>query len=152
VHDPTTEFLNVDLHLKCVTSLEAVCEAFGRSVTVLHRDRLGRKHWVVLELARSPKTPAEAIRRFATVATRLRGRAKAAWAGSEKELDIGIQAGVRPDPVEWVVDAKAVAEAARIGARLRVTVYSPVQLMKAIEKRSRRSNPPLQPASSAGRQ
>ena len=130
MHDPTTEFLNVDLHLKCVTNLEAVCEAFGRSVMVLHRDRLGRKHWVVLELARSPKTPTEAIRRFAALGTRLRGRARAAWAVSEKELDIGIQGGLRPDPAEWVVEAKAVAEAARIGARLRVTVYSPRQIMK----------------------
>jgi hypothetical protein len=135
LQDPTTEFLNVDLHLKCITNLEAVCEAFGRSVVVLHRGRLGRKHWVVLELARSPKIPTEAIRRFATLATRLRGRAKAAWAISAKELDIGIQGGVTPDPAEWVVEAKAVTEAARIGARLRVTVYSPRQLMNTDRER-----------------
>ncbi len=150
MHEPTTEFLNVDLHLKCVTNLEAVCEAFGRSIMVLHRDRLGRKHWVVLELARSPKTPTEAIRRFATLATRLRGRAKAAWAVSEKELDIGIQGGFSPDPAEWVVEAEAVTEAARIGARLRVTVYSPRQLMKT-DKPNVPANKALQPTSRAER-
>ena len=150
MHDPPTEFLNVDLHLKCVTNLEAVCEAFGRSVMVLHRDRLGRKHWVVLELARAPKTPTEAIRRFATLATRLRGRAKAAWTVSEKELDIGIQGGLSPNPAEWVIEAKAVTEAARIGARLRVTVYSPRQLMKT-DKPNVPANKALQPTSRAER-
>jgi hypothetical protein len=119
VPDPITEFLNVDLHLKSVENLEAVCEAFGRAVMVLHRDKVGRNHWLVLELSRSPKTPSEAIRRFAGLGARLRGRAKAAWVASDKELDIGFQGGFEPDSVEWVV-----------GVRLRLTLYSPRQLMK----------------------
>jgi hypothetical protein len=86
VPDPITAFLNVDLHLKSVETFDAVCDALGRAVMVLHRDKVGRNHWLVLELSRSPKTPTEAIRRFAGLGARLRGRAKAAWAASDKEL------------------------------------------------------------------
>jgi hypothetical protein len=38
--------------------------------------------------------------------------------------------GSEPEPAEWIVDSKAVAEAARIGARLRLTLYSPRQVMR----------------------
>ena len=150
MRDPITEFLNVDLHLKCVASLERVCEAFGRAVMVLHHDRLGRKHWVVLELSRSPKTPTEAIRRFAGLAARLRGRAKATWATSDKELDIGIQGGFKPDPAEWVVESTAIEEAARMGASLRLTLYSPCQVMKT-RKPKEPANQALPPTSRAQR-
>lgn len=150
VPNPITAFLNVDLHLKSVETLDAVCDALGRTVMVLHRDKVGRNHWLVLELSRSPKTPSEAIRRFARLGARLRGRAKTAWAASDKELDIGFQGGVEPDPAEWVVDSKAIAEAARLGARLRLTWYSPRQLMKT-GKPNLLANKALQPPSRAER-
>ena len=98
----------------------------------------------------SPKTPTEAICRFVALAARLRGRAKAAWAASDKELDIGIQGGFRPNRGEWVVESKAVAAAARIGACLRVTVYSPLQLMKTTEKPKVPANKALQPTARGG--
>lgn len=133
--EPTTEFINVDLHLRSVVSLDVVREALGRSVMVLNSDRIGRKYWLVLELSRSPGSPTKAVRRFVRLGARLKSRAKAAWAASEKEFDIGIQGGFEPDPAEWVVESKAISDAARVGARLRVTVYSPRQLIKTSNNR-----------------
>lgn len=120
-----SEFLNVDLDLKSPVDLGPLVHAFGRRVLVLHVDRIGRRHWVRLTLARQPRTPSEAIRGFVTLVAGLPAQGRAVWARADKEFDIGVQGGFEPRSAEWVLEPKIVQALARLGAQVRLTVYSP---------------------------
>jgi len=124
------EFINVDLDIKSNADPAVFVEAWKHHVIPTHAGKLGRRHWLRLTLSAQPKTPAEAIRRFTKLVRGLSKRDRDLWekAGS-KEFDIGIQAGFEPRSGEWVLDSKVVQSAADLGARLRLTVYSPLLLI-----------------------
>ena len=67
-----------------------------------------------------------AILQFSRLLASLPPRVRAIRRTAEvKEFDIGIQAGSRPSTAEWVLNKDAVAKAAKLGARIRLTVYAP---------------------------
>ena len=77
-------------------------------------------------LARQISNPAEVILGFAKLFDRLPTRAKRIWKNAtHKEFDIGIQSGFQPKPAEWVLEPKVIETVARLGAKVRITVYSP---------------------------
>jgi hypothetical protein len=128
-----TAFLNVDIDLKSIEDPTSFVQALGSKVLPQSLGKVGRAHWVRLELARQPRSPADAILGFAQLVAKLPPRDRAAWANAaSRELDIGIRAGFEPASAEWVLEAGVVEAIVRLGARLRITVYSP-------EMRSRRS-------------
>lgn len=119
------EFLNVDVDLRSRTHLSGLIEALSLSLVVTHVGRDGRNHWVRLCFV-NPKDPSRAIRRFARLFAKLPKALQRAWHDAvSREFDIGIQAGDKPQATEWVLDADAIKEAGRLGARVRITVYSP---------------------------
>lgn len=122
------EFLNVDFDIRSQTNLAMLLKAWDTRV-VGHVDRLGRRYWLRLSLFPQPKSPNDAIRRFARLVRGLSPQARAVWAKSSREIDIGIQAGFERRSGEWVLDPKVVRAAADLGAHVRVTVYSPLLLM-----------------------
>jgi hypothetical protein len=63
---------------------------------------------------------------FAKLLDGLSPAAKAVWTNAKaKEFDIGIQGGLKPNPAEWVLDHRVIDVVARLGAHIRITVYSP---------------------------
>jgi hypothetical protein len=47
------------------------------------------------------------------------------WEGAtSREFNIGLQAGTSPDKLEVTLDAATIADVARLGARIGVTVYA----------------------------
>ena len=120
------DFLNVDLDLESVTELRSLVLALGGSVIQMHSSRTGNRYGVRLELSRQPKNPAQAITRFAKAIAGMSRTHRQLWGRiAVKEFDIGIQGGDEPNSMEWVLEPAAVEAAARLGARIRITVYSP---------------------------
>ena len=120
-----TEFLNVDIDLRSVADPTPFIDALGRKVLSQRIGKDGRAHWVRLMLAGQPAGPGDAILQFAKFVAELPPTIRAIWENAvSKEFDIGIQAGFEPSSAEWVLDRKVVEAAARVGARVRITVYS----------------------------
>jgi hypothetical protein len=129
-------FLNVDLDIKSRVDPHVMIDAWnGRMLP--QRIPLPGRHWVRLMLATQPKSPADAIRRYAKLVRALPPRARAVWTQASKELDIGVQAGFEHRSAEWVLDPSVVEAIAAMGARVRFTVYSPLLIIDE-EARSRR--------------
>jgi hypothetical protein len=117
------KFLNVDLDLKSSGDLDPVLAQLGSSVILIHQGRVGRRHWVRLELVRQPLGPSDAINRFTGLADRLSGDAKRLFARAKKEFDVGVEASTGAQPGEWLLTKQSVQAAARHGGNIRLTVY-----------------------------
>jgi len=122
------EFLNVDFDIKSKTDPAILVEAWGTRV-MADSHRLGRRYWLRLFLFPQPKSPNDAIRRFAKLVGGLSSPARMVWEQASKEIDIGIQAGFERRSGEWVLDPKVVQAAADLGAHVRFTVYSPLLII-----------------------
>jgi hypothetical protein len=121
-----THFRNVDLDLESATDLRDLVLALGSAVMPMYASRTGRRHSVRLQLSTQSKNPAQAITRFAKAVTGLTRKHRQLWNRTRvKEFDIGIQGGDEPQAMEWVLDPATVRVAASLGARIRITVYSP---------------------------
>ena len=136
-----SEFLNVDLDVKSTVDPAPLRAALEKRLHSMHApDRDGRRYWIRMTLARQPTDPADAILGFSKVLSKLPPKAKAVWAHATKELDVGIQSGTELRSAEWVLDPKTVEAAARLGASIRLTVYSPMILINA-ERSGKRRRP-----------
>jgi hypothetical protein len=134
------EFINVDLDLKSNSDPKPLLEAWGNRVIPIHVDKDGRRHWVRLTLTRQPKNPEEAIQRFCKLVDGLSNTGRAVWdKAATKEFDIGIQAGFDSRTPEWVLESEVIEAIAGVGARLRLTVYSPLLLIRERSQRKRRN-------------
>ena len=133
------EFLNVDLDFKSRIDPAALLNAWNGRTLASKVQGVRGKHWFRFMLTRQPKSPAEAIRRFAKLIEDLPSPARRIWLHAQKEIDIGIQAGFERRPTELVLDANVVRALAQIGVPLRITVYSPLSRLDYEATRKRRS-------------
>jgi hypothetical protein len=133
------EFLNVDFDIKSKTDPAILVEAWGTRV-MADSHRLGRRYWLRLFLFPQPKSPNDAIRRFAKLVRGLSPQARTVWTAASKEIDIGIQAGFDRRSGEWVLDPKVVQAAADLGAHVRFTVYSPLLIIDEDEARQTKTS------------
>ena len=134
------EFLNVDLDIKSKSDPAAIAKAWENRAVSIHTHKLGRQYWLRGALVFQPKNPTDAIRRFAKLVRDLPPGARRLWTkASSKEFDIGIQAGFERRSGEWVLEPEVVRTIADLGARIRVTVYSPLLIIdeNAARKRAR---------------
>jgi hypothetical protein len=132
------DFLNVDLEIKSRFDPAVFETAWENRVIRLRADQIGRQHWLRLALTFQPKNPTAAIRRFAKLVQHLPPPARRAWVqATTKEFDIGIQAGFERGSGEWVLEPEVVQTIADLGARIRLTVYSPLLIIHENAKRKR---------------
>jgi hypothetical protein len=69
----------------------------------------------------------EAIRGYRRLIEKLPPVAKNLWKNaSNREFDIGIQAGKNPAASEWLLDVEMLRDVAKNRAQIELTVYSPV--------------------------
>ena len=128
-----TEFLNVDVDLSSIEDPEPLVRGLGSRVVLYQLGKFRRQHWVRFSLARQPLSPEDAILGFARLVSKLPANAKRIWNNAtHKECDIGIQSGFQPKPAEWVLEPTVIKAVARLGAQIRITVYSP-----EVERRKR---------------
>ena len=138
-----TEFVNVDLDLKSTAKLSPLLEVWSDRVSRLYApDKDGRKHWLRFEVSGKADDPEDTILEFCRLVRQLRGAGRAAWQkASSREFDIGIQAGLEPHAAEWVLSRKVLDVVHRVGAHIRLTVYSPRHLIVEEQRRRRRMVP-----------
>jgi len=58
-------------------------------------------------------------------------RGQTIWTQASKEFDIGIQAGFDHHSGEWVLEPEVIQTVADFGARVRLTVFSPLIVLHA---------------------
>ena len=124
----STHFLNVDLDIYSMTSLEPLVAALGEDVFVLHVGRSGRRYEAHLETAGSGyrHVPDRTIAELVAMIEKLPARARKLWTtATRREFNIGIQAEKAPASFELQLLPKTVAAVARVNATFVVTVYAP---------------------------
>src|SRR5580704_12265725 len=93
--DSTTHFLNVDLDIYSRSSLKPLVDAFGKSVMVLHTDRVGRLYWAVLEVWVEAPTVDTTIRKLCRLIRALTPAQRRLWnKATRRDFNIGIQGNV----------------------------------------------------------
>jgi hypothetical protein len=133
------EFINVDLDIKSRSDLSGLVEAWRDRLILNYLDNSRNKHWLRVFLTSEPKSPTEAIRQFARLIRGLPRQARTTWTrAASKEFDIGIQAGYETRSGEWVLEAEILRTVADLGGRLRITVYSPLLLIRENTTRKNR--------------
>ena len=119
-----TEFLNVDLDVEAAYDLAPLAKAFGPAVLVLYCGKAKRGYVARIELARQPKTPDEAIGRLTARVARLPPFARRLWRlAKRRDFSIGVQSGSKPWCSEFALRPATLASAARLDARITLTVY-----------------------------
>jgi hypothetical protein len=120
----STRFLNVDLELVAAFGLEPLVTHLGENVLILRDsvDETTRTVW--LELSAEPIDVDDAVRRYVTMIEALPTGLRKLWDGcTDRCLNVGIQAARTPHAAVFSLTEFAVAGAARIAARIEVTVY-----------------------------
>ena len=122
-----TEFANVDLDIISKVPLDNLVAALGSRVLPLYVGRNRRRYPASLELpigASSPRTADSTIRRLAALIDRLPPTARALWDSAQsRTFNIGINGGLGPRAHEIPLQAKTIAEVARLGGCIAVTIY-----------------------------
>ena len=147
-HEPA-RFLNVDLVVDSLVSLDPLVTALGARAMVLYHGKFSG-HWrAVLELA-LPRGPDRAIKGFAKLLSALPVSAQNAWKRAKRRVfDIGIRGGNDPQPLELVVSAEAARQAAALGASIQITVYAPVPVQGTRDRGPRDDRGLLRPSNEA---
>jgi len=133
----TTRFLNVDLDIYSISDLQPLVTALGDSVSGLYVGRTRRTYEAHLEVAFDPRrhTPDAIIRRFAALIDALPRAPRKLWDSAKiKEFNIGVQAAGQPNSWETQLSTEAVEAAARVQARIGLTIYSPEMVTRAAKK------------------
>lgn len=126
-----THLLNVDLDIVSDSPLEALVEAFGEKVDVLHVGKWGRRYGARLEVGGSgdEDDPNGLINRFVTVVEALPKSRRKLWnQARSREFNVGIEAAPRSPMFEWRVDPRTLAAVMRVDGRIVVTVYAPERM------------------------
>jgi hypothetical protein len=122
-----TQFLNVDLDVYAPYPLGSLARAMEScGALTLHSGRWWRGGFrASFEIVESTRSANVAIRKLALVVERLPQRARGLFErATRRELSIGVQAGVHPHAFELPINAASLAVAARLRARISVTVYA----------------------------
>jgi hypothetical protein len=125
VNASDTRFLNVDLDIWARTPLDALTDAFGTRVCVLHVGREGRDFSAHVELATLPRDADRLIRRFVALVEDLPRAARRLWNQARvREFNLGIQGGTSPYSYDLRLEPETLRAMARVDARFGLTVYA----------------------------
>src|SRR5262245_58032767 len=133
IDEEKTTFLNVDLDIISKSRLEPLVAAFGKKVSVLYVGPERSFQVAHLELGgpRFAKSADMAIRALAALVRQLPRKVRRLWNHARvKDFNIGIQAGYKPHSTVFPLNVETISAVARLGARVVVTVYSPLEVSK----------------------
>jgi hypothetical protein len=135
-----THLLNVDLDIVSDSPLEALVEAFGEKVDVLHVGKWGRRFGARLEAGGGgdEDDPNGLIDRLVAAVEALPKSRRKLWnTARSREFNVGIEAAVRSPLFEWRVHPKTLVAVLRVDGRIVVTVYAPERMPKPPRRRAR---------------
>jgi hypothetical protein len=139
-----TRFLNVDLDIFAKVPLDAIVEAFGDDVIVLHAGRRGRRYSAHVELSHSGRESAQqadrVVRQLVRLVDRLPRRARRLWNQADaREFNLGIEAAARSRVFELRLHPATLEAVAKVDGRIVVTVYAPHRVLRVARTRKRRA-------------
>ena len=115
-----TIFLNVDLDLEGMASLDPLIEALGSSVCVVHKEGLV----VSLELSESPVGPGDAIVRFSKLIDELPPDVNDLWNRCRmRQFNIGMRCGDSAHEARIELPLEILRRALGVGVDVVVTIY-----------------------------
>jgi hypothetical protein len=123
-----SSFLNVDLDIEAPFDLAPLVEALGDNVSSMYTGAGAKGFETHLELSGDlvfSATAEVAIRGFVALLSALPSPVRKLWDGATlKEFNIGLRGGTTPRVLESALDAGTVADVARLGARIGITLYA----------------------------
>ena len=132
------QFLNVDLEIRSRSSLDPLIAALGRKTVVLASFRHRGVHGVTLELLRSPKSAASAMRSFARLIRQLPAPAQNAWQRAQRrDFDAGFELVTSSQVVVVAVPHEVAQQISEVGGRIVFTFYPPSTASRAGTRPSR---------------
>jgi len=118
-------FLNVDLDIYSKHNLQSLVKVLGRRVIVLYVGRERRKYSAHLEVAKNVRTADSAIWAFCGLIEGLPKPERALWnTANVRSFSIGIQAGMQPNPSDFIIRPKTVRAVSLLGAQIVLTIYA----------------------------
>src|SRR5262245_47171735 len=148
IDEEKTTFLNVDLDIISKSRLEPLVAAFGKGVSVLYVGPERSLYGAHLELGGPSfsKSADMAIGALAALVGQLPRKVRRLWNHERvKDFNIGIQGGYKPHSSVFPLNVKTINAVARLGARIVVTVYSPLEVSRT-EVRPENANKSVQAA------
>lgn len=115
-----TEFLNVDLFLESSAGVQALLDALGSRVEVIHASQTR----AAVELEAAPASIDEAVVRFGELYLGLPPEARAAWSQCQvRRIDVGIQSDHEPHETSFALSPHALRHLVSMDAEVAFTVY-----------------------------
>jgi hypothetical protein len=119
------QFLNVDLEVRGPADLQPLIDDLGEDVVNLHAGRVHDHYLATFEATVSGDAD-HRISYLCRLVDQLDPEARRIWdQASSKVFDIGYEAGAGPKSYESNLRPETIADVARVGAAIRVTVYPP---------------------------
>lgn len=120
-------FLNLDLELESVTDLASIAESFGRRVFVLYRGEAGSGFRLSVEPVIDgglSGDPIACTEHFLGLIEGLQQVQENLWRScSSRVFDYGFDGGLEENPIHTNIPADHLARMAKLGIKLRITVY-----------------------------
>ena len=120
-----SDFLNVDLDVESVASLDLLVTEMGERVLVLYSGPAGKPKRTLLtvEACGNRKSPDPAIHALCTVVESLSPAAKRIWAAADKVFDVGYELRATEKCSRFKLRPDTLERVAKLGASLAVTYY-----------------------------
>jgi len=118
------QFLNVDLDIYSKRDLQPIAKRLGRKVFTLYIGRDRGRYSAHFELAGETRAPDSTIRALCRVIESLPTEERALWdSATVKSFSIGIQAGTKQGPTDFVIRPATVKAVSELGAQIVLTLY-----------------------------
>lgn len=120
------KFLNVDLEIASRSSLEPLDAELGPRLFALYRGHEGKLDRAHYETRHQYDDAETCLRAMLRVLHRMSPKARRCWRGATvRDFSVGVQSGAKPFSFEAPISAATLADVAKLGGRIVLTVYAP---------------------------
>ena len=120
------KFLNVDLEIAGRSTLDPLAAELSPRMFALYRGHEGKLDRAHYETRNQHDDAETCIRAMLRVLHRLSPKARRCWrAATVRDFSIGVQSGAKPFLFEVPISAATLADVAKLGGRIVLTVYAP---------------------------
>jgi hypothetical protein len=120
------KFLNVDLEIAGRSTLEPLDEELAPRLFALYRGREGKLDRAHYETRHQYDDAEVCIRAMLRVLHRMSPKARRCWrSATVRDFAVGVQSGAKPFLFEVPISAATLADVAKLGGRIVLTVYAP---------------------------
>jgi hypothetical protein len=120
------KFLNVDLEIAGRSTLDPLAAELSPRMFALYRGHEGKLDRAHYETRNQHDNAEDCIRAMVRVLHRLSPKARRCWrAATVRDFSVGVQSGAKPFLFKIPISAATLADVAKLGGRIVLTVYAP---------------------------